>query len=302
MDEDVEYICRYLPDILPLGLFDIVSRYLSIYPDMSEIRIRRGSCLSFTVGDRNVETVYICDQEMIESCLTLWVGDSKYKYSDSILRGVIPLTHGFRVGIAGKALIVDGSVRNVYDLSSFAIRLPRCYKGCSSVIYEYINGLPRYERSMLIVSPPCGGKTTVIRDLIHKLSTPPVAERVCVVDTRCELGIFDGVFNTHVDVFSGYPIEIGIEIATRYFNPQYIVCDEIGGEREICPILNAANAGVPLIATAHSPSLSGLVLKNNIRILFESNVFCNVAVLKLLDKTLQVDFYDSDDIKDVLRS
>ena len=29
MDEDVEYICRYLPDILPLGLFDIVSRYLA---------------------------------------------------------------------------------------------------------------------------------------------------------------------------------------------------------------------------------------------------------------------------------
>ena len=231
---------------------------------MSEIRIRKGMRISFTVSDANIDTGYVCDEATFDMCLARWIGDSKYKYADSILHGVIPLSHGFKVGIAGKALIDDGSIKNIYDLTSLTVRLPRRYKGCSGDIYEHLIRLPKYKRSLLIASPPCGGKTTILRDLAYKLSTPPVSERVCVVDTRCELVFSDSV-GTHMDVFKGYPIEMGIEIATKYFNPQYIVCDEIGSQREVRSILDAANSGVPLIATVHSPSLSDLVLKNNIR-------------------------------------
>ena len=85
MDKDVDYIQRHLPDILPVGILDMVSRYLAVYPDMSEIRIRKGCCLSFTVGDRNIETGYICTQQLFERCLELWIGDSRYKYSNSLL-------------------------------------------------------------------------------------------------------------------------------------------------------------------------------------------------------------------------
>ena len=76
-----------------------------------------------------------------------------------------------------------------------------------------------------------------------------------------------------MDVLSGYPRALGIEIAARSMNAQLIVCDEIGDVSEAQAIVAAQNCGVPLLATAHGSSVEGLLRRTGIRILHDARVF-----------------------------
>ena len=99
---------------------------------------------------------------------------------------------------------------------------------------------------------------------------PPL--RFAVIDTReeiCPLAFFGG----SVDVFSGYPQGVGIEVATRTMAPQLILCDEIGNEQDAGAILKAQNAGVPLVATAHSRNFEDLKSKKSLDSLLAAKVF-----------------------------
>ena len=97
--------------------------------------------------------------------------------------------------------------------------------------------------------------------------------RVCVIDTRGELGAFWGDRSLSIDLLSGYPRALGIEIATRTMNAELILCDEIGEEREANAILSAQNCGVPFVASAHAEDVQGLLRRSGIRRLHEAGVF-----------------------------
>ena len=71
----------------------------------------------------------------------------------------------------------------------------------------------------------------------------------------------------------GYPKGVGIEIATRCFSPQLIVCDEIGSESEAEAILSASNCGVPILASAHGDSVGALMRRAGLYALHRAQVF-----------------------------
>ena len=97
--------------------------------------------------------------------------------------------------------------------------------------------------------------------------------RVSVIDTRGELGgVFENTLAT-VDVLTGYPKSLGIEIAARTMNSELMVCDEIGDEAEAVAIIAAQNCGVPLLASAHGDTLRGLLRRSGIRALHNAGVF-----------------------------
>ena len=77
-----------------------------------------------------------------------------------------------------------------------------------------------------------------------------------------------------MDILSGYPRDVGLEIAVRCMAAQVAVCDEIGGMRDAQAILSAANRGVPLVATAHAASVTGLLRRQDMRLLHRAGVFC----------------------------
>ena len=128
-------------------------------------------------------------------------------------------------------------------------------------------------RGVLVFSPPGQGKTTLLREVSATLSTGADALRVVVIDSRGELGIFLDDERMSVDVLTGDPRALGIEIAARTMNAQLVVCDEIGGVREAEAIIAAQNCGVPLLATAHANSLEGLLRRTPMRMLHEAGVF-----------------------------
>lgn len=300
MNSELLHIFKHLPDILPPTLLGICEKFIRSYPDITEIRLRRNSNIVFTLGDGSIESGFICDGRTFDDCLRVINASDHYKRADDLVNGVIPLPHGFRVGVGGTALIDHGRMTNVYNVSTLNIRLPRAFKGVSMPLYEYLAALPFLQRSFLILAPPCSGKTTVLRDIARILSTPPVAERVCVVDTKMELVAFGDKPPLHMDVFSGYPTPCGIEIATRYFNPRYIICDEIGRAEELDAIKSASHSGVPLIASSHSSSLSDALFNPVLRSLLAEKVFCNVVELRMRENTILFTFIPRKEIERLL--
>ena len=78
---------------------------------------------------------------------------------------------GHRIGITGNAVIKDGKVSNINYISSLNFRIAKQILGASNRIIKYV--IDEKENSVyntLIVSSPGSGKTTMLRDLIRKLS------------------------------------------------------------------------------------------------------------------------------------
>jgi stage III sporulation protein SpoIIIAA len=76
-----------------------------------------------------------------------------------------------------------------------------------------------------------------------------------------------------IDVLSGYPRGLGIEIATRALSAEVIVCDEIGDYVEAMALVSSHNCGVPLIASAHAGSVEELLRRTGIMLLHEADIF-----------------------------
>ena len=74
------------------------------------------------------------------------------------------------------------------------------------------------------------------------------------------------------DIYNSYPKNVGIELAVRTMSPQYVVCDELGAD-EAASVLSTQSFGVPLIASAHAPSLDALLSRKVFRELDGSGIF-----------------------------
>jgi stage III sporulation protein AA len=116
------------------------------------------------------------------------------------------------------------------------------------------------------------GKTTLLRNVALELSKAREPKRVALIDTRYELSYSVGTGGL-IDILSGYPRALGIEIAVRCMNPQVIICDEIGEKNEAYAIASAKNSGVPFVASAHGESIEGLLQREGINLLHEAGVF-----------------------------
>jgi len=125
----------------------------------------------------------------------------------------------------------------------------------------------------MIYSPPGEGKTTLLRELAYRLSRGDRPYRTVLIDTRGELYDSANMSGGLLDVYTGYPKAMAIELATRTMNPECLICDEIGSKDEAEAILAAQNTGVPLIASCHAADMHGLLRRPNLRILHDARIF-----------------------------
>ena len=211
---------------------------------------------------------------------------SRYAAAETIRRGYVTASGGFRVGLCGTALPVEDGNGGLRDISSLTIRIPRVCEGAALPVFPELleNSRPV---STLILSPPGGGKTTLLRDLVRLLSQgsdlcPP--QRVALVDERGELAaVHRGRpqldVGCHTDIMDACPKHLAVPMLLRAMNPQVIALDELALAADVEAVCAAAGCGAALLATVHAASLDDLAARPVGRTLLACGVFRRAVLI-----------------------
>lgn len=184
----------------------------------------------------------------------------------------------------------DGKISNINYISSLNFRIAKQVLGASSKIIKYV--IKEDENSIyntLIISPPGVGKTTILRDLIRKLSNGIEqinykGMNIGVVDERGEIaamyrGILQNDVGIRTDVLDNVTKALGLRMLIRSMSPKVIVADEIGNKEEIEPIMQSICSGIKCIFTAHGASIEDIKLNPVIKELIDNAVFERIIFL-----------------------
>ncbi len=253
-----------------------------------ELRLRSGQKMSLLgpEGETSISEEPVTGQDL-QAVLDRATEFSAYRCAGSIRQGYVTVRGGCRVGICGTAVLRGGEIATVGELSSLSIRRARAALGVAKDVYPKLWSEGSFE-STLILSPPGGGKTTLLRDLIRCLSkgsqTHP-ALRVAVVDERGEIAAARGGcaqfdVGPHTDILTGTEKAEGISMLLRAMNPQVIAVDEITAPEDIRAMTVAANCGVAFLATVHGRDLDELRRRKLCRELLDTELFHQFIVLE----------------------
>jgi len=261
-----------LLDLLPQSLRQDVMKFTS--KSVEELRIRLGKPVSILC--EGVEHEINCipvDRHTIQLVVQRATDASMHSAANAMSEGYISYK-GLRIGLCGIVSMHEGCFAGFRSISSLAIRIPR---ECRGVCNGIINELYRESfSSTLIISPPGGGKTTALRELIRCISEK--GTRIAVVDERNEIaGDFD--VGKCTDVLSGITKSEGAIMLLRGMNPEIIAMDEISREKDVDTIMQIHGCGVKLLATAHAADIQDLTRRNVYKALIDAHVFSNIVCI-----------------------
>ncbi len=260
-----------------------------------EIRLRAGKPLSLVTFDG---CMYITATGRVTGLLntqllTVTVSDIKesfnrlceysvYSHVGDIASGFITVAGGHRAGIYGSAVYSDEKITGIRDVGGISMRVAREYCGCAERIMQDFTITD--SKGFLLCGAPSTGKTTLLRDCARIMSDS-MFKKVTVVDERGEIaavshGQAQNNVGVNTDVLDGYIKADGIIQAVRTLSPDVIVCDELGGKKDIEAVINGVNSGVSFVAAIHATGIDDIKNKPQLYDLVKTGAFSHLLFLK----------------------
>lgn len=287
----------------PLNISNKINNIVNEKADqVQEIRVRINGPIILKINEKEDCIVnHYTDREEILQIMQSICNNSIYSYQNEIINGYITIEGGHRVGITGDVVLEDNKVINIKYISSLNFRIARQVFDCSNNILKYVIDLENNTIfHTLIVSPPGAGKTTILKDLVRKISDgiPEIGFKgidVSLIDERGEISaMYKGKPQNNIgirtDVLENITKPLGIKMAIRSMAPKVIVADEIGSLADIDAINYAVCSGVKGIFTAHSFDFESMKLNKELN---------NLINMKLIEKIIFLDSKVKGKIKSV---
>ncbi len=250
--------------------------------EVEEVRLRVGRPPSVkTAGsERPLGLAAVTAQELRET-LSRAARYSVHSYAESLRHGFVTLTGGHRLGVCGTAAEENGQVIGVRGLSSVNLRIARQITDVDAQIIPWIgDGAPR---SVLLLSPPGFGKTTLLREWVRLVSDKGYT--VAVADERSEIAaLADGVPQFEVgrctDVLESCSKKQAALMLLKTMSPALLAFDEITAPEDVEAVSLCAHCGTAVLASAHAADMDDLRRRPLYRDLLELNVFRDVVVIE----------------------
>ena len=249
---------------------------------MEELRLRAGYPPSVRAAgeERALDLAPVTAQELRE-VLSRAARYSVHSYAESLRHGFVTLAGGHRLGVCGTAAEENGQVIGVRGLSSVNLRIARQITGVAAQIALWIgNGPPQ---SVLLLSPPGLGKTTLLREWVRLVSDKGYT--VAVADERGEIAaLSDGVPQFAVgrctDVLENCSKKQAALMLLKTMSPALLAFDEITAPEDVEAVSLCAHCGTAVIASAHAADVDDLRRRPVYRALLELGVFGRAVVIE----------------------
>jgi len=293
----IDIINRWLDDKIA-RIIKQASKSLN-HSEIEEIRLRINKPLIIRTHNKELfltafgqigtmQNAYFVTREDVVASLEKMTFSSIYAVENDLRQGFFTLPGGHRVGICGETIVEFGKIKTIRNVSTLNIRLARQPRINVDILKYLIDGDKVFCHTLLI-SPPRGGKTTILRFLIKQLSDglPSLGlegQTIGVVDERSEIaGMWQGIpsfdLGCRTDVLDRCPKSVGLNMLIRSMSPSIIAVDEIGSQEDIDALAEAARCGVKILATVHANSLEELKKRESLRNVLNNRLFERAVVL-----------------------
>lgn len=271
--------------LLPRELRSAVERVLKDETSrVEEIRCRIGQPVSvLRCGEMLRLPTERITQDHLDQLLERATSASVHAHAEEIQNGFLFTDSGYRIGLCGTVFHGRNGMVHIRELTSVNIRIPQAHPGCADKIFPHL--IKDGFQSTLILSPPGYGKTTLLRELIRKLSLSGL--RIAVADERGEIAAFG---NSHpsfdlgpnADVMTGGKKADTAMMLLRAMNPQIMAFDEITCKEDLKAMMQVSGCGTELLATAHAADYSSLLRRSSYRKLLKAGIFQRAVWIQLL--------------------
>lgn len=280
----LEQAARTLPDGFIRALWEMPQGELA---GIEELRLRLGFPMTVNLSgiERETNSPGVTAEDL-HAVLENASQASAHTVLEQVRNGYVTLQGGHRMGLCGTVVRQGEEITTLRYLTSLTVRIACPVVGQAGEILRQLRQEKEFP-STLILAPPGTGKTTLLRELVRRLSSgvdgPPL--RVGLADERGEVAaLWQGVpqfdVGRHTDILDGCRKAQGLSILLRGMNPQVLAADEITDPADVRAVEEAAGCGVALLATAHGGSVTDLRRRPVYRALLDCGVFRRVVVME----------------------